>query len=314
MTEEFTSFRHEDDNPQSLVGDNVHHISETTNNVLWIASDLGGISTLDLNNFELKRQEDQLHLENITHINSGLSSPNTRVIMQDKFGHIWIGNHSTGVDFIENNRPLFHTLPFYSEKDGVKTPSRVYSIEANSGGEIWLGGENTLTCWQGNKVKKQWNVSSHLSHAYSVIYSMKQDSQGRLWMGIDDEGVLRYDPKNDTFKRIDLGMENIDVRTFYEDEQGQMWIGSEEGVYISHHDSIQRWNVPEWKRWNPIAFALMQDKQRKIWIGTLGVGIYVVDANHKQLTRLYDGNRLRTNNINQIYRDRDDGLWIATYN
>lgn len=43
---------------------------------------------------------------------------------------------------------------------------------------------------------------------------MKQDSQGRLWMGIDDEGVLRYDPKNDTFKRIDLGMENIDVRTF----------------------------------------------------------------------------------------------------
>ena len=58
----------------------------------------------------------------------------------------------------------------------------------------------------------------------------------------------------------------------------------------------------------------MQDKQRKIWIGTLGVGIYVVDANHKQLTRLYDGNRLRTNNINQIYRDRDDGLWIATYN
>lgn len=84
MTEEFTSFRHEDDNHQSLVGDNVHHITETTNNVLWIASDLGGISTLDLNNFELKRQEDQLHLENITHINSGLSSPNTRVIMQDK--------------------------------------------------------------------------------------------------------------------------------------------------------------------------------------------------------------------------------------
>lgn len=66
----------------------------------------------------------------------------------------------------------------------------------------------------GQQSKKQWNVSSHLSHAYSVIYSMKQDSQGRLWMGIDDEGVLRYDPKNDTFKRIDLGMENIDVRTF----------------------------------------------------------------------------------------------------
>lgn len=37
-------------------------------------------------------------------------------------------------------------------------------------------------------------------------------------MGIDDEGVLCYDFKNDIFKCIDLGMENIDVCIFYEDE------------------------------------------------------------------------------------------------
>lgn len=314
MTEEFTTFRHEDNNPQSLVGDNVHCITETTDHILWIASDLGGISTLDLNDFELKRQEGQLHLESITHINSGLSSPNTRVIMQDKFGHIWIGNHSTGVDFIGSNRPIFHILPFYSEKDRVKTPSRVYSIGENGKGEIWLGGENTLTCWQGNRIKKQRDVSSHLSRAYSVIYSMKQDHQGRIWMGIDDEGVLRYDPESDTFKRIDLGIDNMDVRSFYEDEQGQMWIGSEEGIYISRHDSIRKWDVPEWKQSNPITFALMQDKQQKMWVGTLGGGLYVIDANNKLLTKLYDGNLLHTNNINQIYRDRDDALWIATYN
>ena len=48
-----------------------------------------------------------------------------------------------------------------------------------------------------------------------------------------------------TFPTIEaVSYTHLDVRTFYEDEQGQMWIGSEEGVYISHHDSIQRWNVP----------------------------------------------------------------------
>lgn len=41
-------------NEHSLVGDNIHCITETKDENLWIASDLGGISLLDLHNLVLK--------------------------------------------------------------------------------------------------------------------------------------------------------------------------------------------------------------------------------------------------------------------
>ena len=42
----------------------------------------------------------------------GLSSGNIRSLLQDKFGNIWIGNYSSGVDFISHTQPIFHTLPY----------------------------------------------------------------------------------------------------------------------------------------------------------------------------------------------------------
>ena len=57
----------------------------------------------------------------------------------------------------------------------------------------------------------------------------------------------------------------------------------------------------------------MKDKQQKTWMGTLGSGIYILDANNKELIHLHEDKNFCSNNINQIYKDRQGGLWIATY-
>ena len=93
-------------NEHSLVGDNIHCITETKDENLWIASDSGGISLLDLHNFSTQNVEN-LEFKNITHLNSSLSSPNTRMIQEDKFGNVWIGNYSSGLDFISHNQSTF---------------------------------------------------------------------------------------------------------------------------------------------------------------------------------------------------------------
>lgn len=68
-----------------------------------------------------------------------------------------------------------------------------------------------------------------------------------------------------------------------------------------------------WKNWPPTVFAIMKDKQQKTWMGTLGSGIYILDANNKELIHLHEDKNFCSNNINQIYKDRQGGLWIATY-
>ena len=62
---------------------------------LWITSDIGGISILDLHSITFRNPE-SVQFYNITADNSknGVSSGNIRNLLQDSFGNIWIGNYS----------------------------------------------------------------------------------------------------------------------------------------------------------------------------------------------------------------------------
>ena len=138
MTETFTCFRHDNKNEHSLVGDNIHCITETKDENLWIASDLGGISLLDLHNFSTQNVEN-LEFKNITHLNSSLSSPNTRMIQEDKFGNVWIGNYSSGLDFISHNQSNFHIIPYFYEIGETKNPETNLWSKSQSGWHCMVG-------------------------------------------------------------------------------------------------------------------------------------------------------------------------------
>lgn len=312
MTETFTCFRHDNKNEHSLVGDNIHCITETKDENLWIASDLGGISLLDLHNFSTQNVEN-LEFKNITHLNSSLSSPNTRMIQEDKFGNVWIGNYSSGLDFISHNQSNFHIIPYFYEIGETKIRKRIYGVKANPDGTVWLGGENELSLYDGHQISRRVNLSTYMYRSYSVIYTIEKDKNNNLWLGINDEGVMCYNPQKDFFSHVDLDVDNLDIRVFYEDEDGTMLIGSEIGLYTYSKGTINKIAMNSWKNWPPTVFAIMKDKQQKTWMGTLGSGIYILDANNKELIHLHEDKNFCSNNINQIYKDRQGGLWIATY-
>jgi len=119
-TGEFTVFRHEYGNPHSLIADHIYDIREMSDGTLWIASDIGGISILDLHNITFNSPEN-IQFYNITADNNknGVSSGNIRNLLQDSFGNIWIGNYSSGVDFISHTQPVFHVLPYLVEKGNI---------------------------------------------------------------------------------------------------------------------------------------------------------------------------------------------------
>lgn len=85
---------------------------------LWIGADIGGISILDLHNITFMNPK-SVKFTNISASNdeSGLSSSNIRSLLQDSFGNIWIGNYSSGINFISHTKPVFHTLPYTTEKE-----------------------------------------------------------------------------------------------------------------------------------------------------------------------------------------------------
>ena len=307
FTGKFKVFKHIANNPASLAGDNIHQIIEMNDRTLWIASDIGGISVLDLNLYKNPLTE-ELKFSQITKENSGLSSNNNRRIIQDSFGNIWIANYSMGIDFIAKSAASINTLQYMG-----KALEEVTGLYCDHQGNLWIGRDNLMSLYQNGKLMQTWNFSSYLSNSSSSIYVFEEDKKGNIWCGTSDNGVLKFNPHTHSFTRINYA-QNLDVHALCENAQGKMWVGTEAGIFSVENDKInkeQELNRQMGK--NPtIIYSIKEDNYGQIWIGTLDRGVFVFSKQMKLIVHLTEKNLLATNSINHIIKDADGGIWMAT--
>lgn len=154
----FRTFKPEKQNFHTPAGNNIYQIMEMDNHTLWIASDIGGISILDLNRYQHPHTE-ELSFRQITKENSGLSSNNTRKIIQDSFGNIWIGNFSSGIDFIAQS-----TADFYTLKNLQQPLSNTSGIYCDHQGNLWIGQDNLISQYKNGQIFHEWDFSKYLCH------------------------------------------------------------------------------------------------------------------------------------------------------
>lgn len=307
FTGKFKVFKHIANNPASLAGDNIHQIIEMNDRTLWIASDIGGISVLDLNLYKNPLTE-ELKFSQITKENSGLSSNNNRRIIQDSFGNIWIANYSMGIDFIAKSAASINTLQYMG-----KALEEVTGLYCDHQGNLWIGRDNLMSLYQNGKLMQTWNFSSYLSNSSSSIYVFEEDKKGNIWCGTSDNGVLKFNPHTHSFTRINYA-QNLDVHALCENAQGKMWVGTEAGIFSVENDKInkeQELNRQMGK--NPaIIYSIKEDNYGQIWIGTLDRGVFVFSKQMKLIVHLTEKNLLANNSINHIIKDADGGIWMAT--
>lgn len=271
--------------------DNVYDICEMEDGSIWVALDLGGIKVVN-----------DLHYDDTEVM---LSSINARSIVCDEFGNAWVGNHSTGVDFISAEASPFHLLNYYNTSG---LPVHVNSLCHDDAGYIWTGSEDELGKWQDNQLFGQWSHRGITRREHNYIRCMMADSQGYIWVGVDDQGVFRLNQQTGVLNPINIGHDGCDVHAFAEDERGTVWIGSEVGVFTYSNNMIQRQdNITQIAGNRPVTSFVWLDSGRMM-VSTLGTGIHVIGGGSLDVN-----NGLPSNNINQVIKDGDTGLWLGTY-
>lgn len=305
----FRVFKHQTGNLSSLAGDNIYQIIEMKGGVLWILSDLGGISLLSLDKF--KRPDiEELAFERIVKDNSGLSSNSPRKAIQDPYGNIWISNFSSGVDFIPFRKDEFHSLS-HSEKPITDVNGIIYDNDRNC---LWLGKESSICQYKDGRIIQETHFSPYISNSSASVFCLEKDHKGNIWFGTNDNGVLKYDPSTRRFVHLEH-LQDKDVHALYEDKYCKMWIGSENGIY-----SVENGVEKEEKEMNklmgkdapPIIYTIAEDGIGQLWIGTFSSGVYVFGKDKKLAAHLDGSNFLPSNTINHIVRDEDGGIWIGT--
>ena len=304
----FQNYRHDGKDDRSLAGDNIMGLAEMSDHTLWVSSDLGGISILDL--------RDDAHTTGFRRITDedGLSSINIRCTLQDGYGNVWVANYASGVDFITENATPFNILPFYRESGSVRQLKRVYAICSDADGNLWLGGENELSLFRDGRHVRTWDLSPYLVQTYTIPYALLSDRDGNVWIGLNDEGVLKFNPRNGSFRRISSPSQLMDVHALLEDPDGRIWIGSEVGIYSADKDVMSfEERFVKGDGTTTVVYSLQRDALGRFWVGTLGDGLFVFREDGDLVAEFNTASGFCSDNINQVYCDHEGEFWIATY-
>ena len=282
--------------------DNIYDILQVNDGTLWVATDIGGIKVIRLNQIE---NDSNLHYDTTT---IKLTSLNTRSIIQDEYGNIWVGNHSTGVDFISVQKSSFNLLD-YKDPDNNFYP--VNSIVKDTGHGFLVASETELTQWQNGKITGRWSFKNKTRRAFHSPRCMMVDHWGHVWIGLDDQGIYHYDKNNARFSHIPVSPESSDIHSFAEDVDGSIWIGGEFGVYKYKNGEVSRQETISQTIHAP-ATCILNTAPHQLFIATLGDGIYSFNMKTKTCRHLNVQDGLPSSKINQTIRDQHQGLWLAT--
>lgn len=300
---QFVTFRHAPGNVASLVGDNIYQVCETKGRVLLVASDIGGVNTLDLNRFT--NPYGNVAFGRLTKEEGELSSNHVRSVMEDAFGNLWVGNYALGLDFLPHRQQAFGLLTLMG-----KPLTGVSGLFRDSQGRLWISQDNWVTILKDDKPCKMLDISPHIDNSAAVVYCFCEDHEGNVWMGTSDNGALMYNKVTGRLSPIPQ-TRGMDVIALFTGHDGTVWMGTEKGVYSSVNGRVRPENALNRRiGYNAFPNSFCEDRQGRLWIGTMVKGVAVLAKNRRDVTFLKG---LPTSSVNQIIRSADGKMWIATH-
>lgn len=315
----FITFKNNKNDKYATLSNRILSIRQLNDNKLWIASELNGITILDLKQ-SMFLSPDQISIEYIREGDDsrGLSNASARCVFQDSFDNIWIGTWGGGINFISNKPPLFTTLSYSPIPNSENSLNNkvASSLCTDRQGHLWIGTDGGgINVFDGDKriaiyKKETGEITSNF------ILASLQDSKGNLWFGSFQGGISYYDSRNKTFRSISLmGQSNLDIRTIYEDTQHNIRVGYSGGIIVLNPlnmEVIKHFDINNSELQSNFVRAIAQDEKGRYWIGTFGDGLGVYTPDMKLIKTFVQRDGFCSNTINQIIRDRQNRMWIGT--
>lgn len=321
-----------------LIDNGVQALLRDRNGVIWIGT-TSGISLFDRGNWS------QLTKAN------GLASNNVQVLFESQNGEIWIGTRDNGVSFsdrswqpittnhgLSDNR-IISMLPGENQHVWVGTPDGlnryttdgVESIEQLQGreireiiedmqGRIWLGTDQGLWMTDG-EVWLNLRIERGVNETQAVVVDLGANiwvSTGILLEGDPGIGFLpglhRYDGAR-WHSELEL-IQQMDrtIVAMFVDSRGRIFFGTlsdatfDSGLWVLDADLLRRLELPA----SGDIRAMLEAEDGSIWVGS-EIGIHVLDRETLQPGAwLATEHGLVDNNVQALYRDRNNRIWIGT--
>jgi signal transduction histidine kinase/ligand-binding sensor domain-containing protein/CheY-like chemotaxis protein len=132
-------------------------------------------------------------------------------------GRVWVGTAQHGLYY-------WHDGKIARFPDDAINQSIIFAVAEDAAGQIWVGTENGLRCYDANFQRKEIGVSRFEVRALLV------DRHGVVWIGTSGNGLMCYKNGRFTSFKKSGGLVNDFVTTLFEDREGSLWIGTRDGL------------------------------------------------------------------------------------
>jgi signal transduction histidine kinase/ligand-binding sensor domain-containing protein len=317
----FVRYQNVPNDSHSLSNDVVQSILQDREGTLWVGTADG------LNRFDPTDATFTSYHHDPNDAGS-LSSNDVEVIHQDSTGELWLGTDGGGLNrFVPETESFTHLQHDPRDPYSLSIDS-VESILEDREGILWFG-----TFGGGiNKFNRRTEVFEHYrnnpddanSLSQNIVWSIYKDPEGTLWIGTDSGGLNRFDRSTGTFARYQndpndpesLGGDT--VWSIYRDPEGVFWVGSNAGLSRFTPESGAEAGKEKFVHDTmPPVLSIYQDHTDRIWLGTLGGGLFVSDG--EDMLGQYqhdprDPSSLSSNQVVTIFEDREGTIWVGTFN
>jgi signal transduction histidine kinase/ligand-binding sensor domain-containing protein/CheY-like chemotaxis protein len=309
----FIHYKSDKSNPFSITGNSIYSILEDKTGSFWIGTDWNGLN-------KFNREQDMFR--NITAIPGEPNSLVNNIVFtfcKDSRQILWIGTQN-GINTYDRRTGKFTLYQNDPSDPNSLSHNEVRSIIEDKNGNIWAGTIHGLNKFDRKNNQFERYYKNPESPGLTHIVNMYEDKKGYLWLATYAEGLLRFDPRNKSFKEFihqENNPESISsniVWAIAEDKNNTLWIGTENGGLCEYNANTETFytywhnpNVPNSISHSTI-YSLKIDFFGNLWIGTInGLDKLVVDSTGKKSFVRY-----AENHVNGIAEDNFHELWMLT--
>jgi ligand-binding sensor domain-containing protein len=246
-------------------------------------------------------------------------------ITLDASGKLWVGTDENGVDLYDPDTDQF-TRYVHSNAKGSPSTVGVTAIVRDTKDRIWFAMSN------GNGLDR-FDPATNTFAEYvtgpleTAITALAVDKSGNLWLGTASEGVLRWNPDDNSSVSYrpqpgdERGLGAAPITSILVASTGSVWIGTDgEGLVqidpaakrlVHHRESA---NDPGTISDDHVS-ALFEDRHHDLWIGTTN-GLNRMDSANRMVQYHHDPNdptSLAFPQVETIFQDAGGVTWVGGF-
>ncbi|NIS83204.1 MAG: GAF domain-containing protein, partial [Anaerolineales bacterium] len=328
---QFTIYKHDPDDPSSLIDSFVSALFVDLKGELWIGT-RSGLDRYDRATGTFihypREWDDPSYLEGAWVIS----------LYEDSQGTLWVGTEEGGLNGMDRNTETF--THYVHDKDDPTSliENAVRVIYEDADGNLWIGthdGLDRLDRATGRFDHYRDETGSSDSNLNDVS-SIFEDASGFLWIGTEEGGLARFDPTSGTFRRFQQNpddphsLSHDRVRSVHRDRFDNLWVGTQNGLnylsaesvkYLIDHPHFQHYYYDPYDSTSlgsSAVWSIFEDRSGVMWFGTWGGGLSKYNRSTDRF-KLYQHNPTQPNSLSDnmvwsILEDSEDRLWIGTFN